>query len=89
VSEVIAANPAAVADVQAGTAKAIGFLTGQVMKRTRGQANPAVVGELLRAALATGAPGADVPAVGGGTIPGTGQGGPADGPSSGAGEGTA
>jgi aspartyl-tRNA(Asn)/glutamyl-tRNA(Gln) amidotransferase subunit B len=51
VAEVIAEQPAAVADVRAGTAKAVGFLTGQVMKKTRGQANPALVAELLRAAL--------------------------------------
>ena len=41
VAEVLAENPAAVADVRAGTDKAIGFLTGQVMKKTRGQANAA------------------------------------------------
>jgi aspartyl-tRNA(Asn)/glutamyl-tRNA(Gln) amidotransferase subunit B len=52
VAEVIEANPAAVADVRAGADKAIGFLTGQVMKQTRGQANAALVGELLREALA-------------------------------------
>jgi aspartyl-tRNA(Asn)/glutamyl-tRNA(Gln) amidotransferase subunit B len=51
VDQVIAAHPAAVADVRAGADKAIGFLVGQVMKRTRGQANAAVVQELLRAAL--------------------------------------
>ena len=51
VAEVIEANPEAVADVRAGTDKAIGFLTGQVMKKTRGQANAALVGELLREAL--------------------------------------
>ncbi len=54
VDAVIAENPSAVADVRAGAGKAVGFLTGQVMKRTRGQANPVVVGELLRAALASG-----------------------------------
>jgi aspartyl-tRNA(Asn)/glutamyl-tRNA(Gln) amidotransferase subunit B len=51
VAEVIAEQPAAVADIRAGTAKAMGFLTGQVMQKTRGQANPALVAELLRAAL--------------------------------------
>ena len=40
-----------VADVKAGKAQAIGFLTGQVMRQTRGQANAAVVGRLLREAL--------------------------------------
>ena len=48
---VIDANPAAVADVRAGKAQAIGFLTGQVMKQTRGQANAATVGALLRELL--------------------------------------
>jgi aspartyl-tRNA(Asn)/glutamyl-tRNA(Gln) amidotransferase subunit B len=48
VSRVLAANPAAVADVAAGKTQALGFLTGQVMKETRGQANAARVGELLR-----------------------------------------
>ena len=37
----LAANPAAVADYRAGKAQAIGFLVGQVMKATRGQANAA------------------------------------------------
>ena len=43
VAEVLAANPAAVADVRAGKDQAIGFLVGQVMKQTRGQANAATV----------------------------------------------
>jgi aspartyl-tRNA(Asn)/glutamyl-tRNA(Gln) amidotransferase subunit B len=51
VDEVIAENPDAVADVRAGTQKAIGFLTGQVMKKTRGQANAGVVKDLLRSTL--------------------------------------
>jgi aspartyl-tRNA(Asn)/glutamyl-tRNA(Gln) amidotransferase subunit B len=54
VDEVIAANPAAVADVRAGKAQAIGFLVGQVMRQTRGQANAAAVQEALRARLAEG-----------------------------------
>jgi aspartyl-tRNA(Asn)/glutamyl-tRNA(Gln) amidotransferase subunit B len=56
VEEVIAANPAAVADYRAGKAQAVGFLVGQVMKSSRGQANAALVGAALRARL--GAPGA-------------------------------
>jgi aspartyl-tRNA(Asn)/glutamyl-tRNA(Gln) amidotransferase subunit B len=51
VDEVLAANPAAVADYRAGKAQAVGFLVGQVMKATRGQANPAVVQQLLRSRL--------------------------------------
>jgi aspartyl-tRNA(Asn)/glutamyl-tRNA(Gln) amidotransferase subunit B len=54
VDEVIAANPGAAADVRTGKAQAIGFLVGQVMRRTRGQANPAAVQEALRARLAEG-----------------------------------
>ncbi|MEO5704103.1 MAG: Asp-tRNA(Asn)/Glu-tRNA(Gln) amidotransferase subunit GatB [Candidatus Limnocylindrales bacterium] len=48
IDEILAANPAAVADVRAGKPQAIGFLVGQVMKATRGQANAAVVGEAIR-----------------------------------------
>ncbi len=51
IDTVIAANPGAVADVRAGKAQALGFLTGQVMKQTRGQANAALVGKLLRERL--------------------------------------
>jgi aspartyl-tRNA(Asn)/glutamyl-tRNA(Gln) amidotransferase subunit B len=52
VARVLAANPAAVADVAAGKTQALGFLTGQVMKETRGQANAARVSELLREMVA-------------------------------------
>jgi aspartyl-tRNA(Asn)/glutamyl-tRNA(Gln) amidotransferase subunit B len=48
VDEVLAANPDAVADVRAGKPQAIGFLVGQVMKATRGQANAAVVQAAIR-----------------------------------------
>jgi aspartyl-tRNA(Asn)/glutamyl-tRNA(Gln) amidotransferase subunit B len=48
VDEILAANPAAVADVRAGKPQAIGFLVGQVMKATRGQANAAVAGAAIR-----------------------------------------
>ena len=54
VDEVIAANPAAVADYRAGKAQAIGFLVGQVMKATGGQANAALVKETVGARLAAG-----------------------------------
>jgi aspartyl-tRNA(Asn)/glutamyl-tRNA(Gln) amidotransferase subunit B len=57
VDAVISANPAAAADVRAGKAQAIGFLVGQVMKQTRGQANAAVVQAALRARLGTGGDG--------------------------------
>ena len=47
VVKVLDANPAAVADFRAGKT-AIGFLTGQVMKETRGQANAAASRSCLR-----------------------------------------
>jgi aspartyl-tRNA(Asn)/glutamyl-tRNA(Gln) amidotransferase subunit B len=47
IDAVIAANPGAVADFRAGKEQALKFLTGQVMKETRGQANAAVVAQLL------------------------------------------
>jgi aspartyl-tRNA(Asn)/glutamyl-tRNA(Gln) amidotransferase subunit B len=49
---VLAANAPAVADYRAGKAQAIGFLVGQVMKATRGQANAALVQAALRDRLA-------------------------------------
>jgi aspartyl-tRNA(Asn)/glutamyl-tRNA(Gln) amidotransferase subunit B len=57
VDAVVAANPAAAADVRAGKAQAIGFLVGAVMKQTRGQANAAVVQAALRERLAIGGAG--------------------------------
>lgn len=49
--EVIAANPGPVADYKAGKTAAVNFLKGQVMKLSKGKANPAVVGELLEKKL--------------------------------------
>ena len=54
IAAVLAANPSAVADVHAGKAQAIGFLTGQVMRETRGQADAATVGVMLRELLGLG-----------------------------------
>jgi aspartyl-tRNA(Asn)/glutamyl-tRNA(Gln) amidotransferase subunit B len=51
VDEVLAANPAAVADYRAGKVQAVGFLVGQVMKATRGQADASVVQTLVRERL--------------------------------------
>ncbi len=51
IAEAIAANPQGVADYKAGKTQAIGFLVGQVMKATRGKANPGVVNALLRERL--------------------------------------
>ena len=47
----ISENPQAVEDFRAGKKRAAGFLTGQVMKATRGRANPGAVNELLRQEL--------------------------------------
>ncbi len=52
VAEVIAANPKQVEDYRAGKEKAFNSLVGQVMKATKGKANPAQVNELLRKQLA-------------------------------------
>ena len=51
VDEVIANNPKPVADYQSGNKKAIGFLVGQVMKLSKGKANPALVNKLLQEKL--------------------------------------
>lgn len=51
VDEVIAANPKAVEDYQAGQQKSFGFLVGQVMAHMKGKANPQVVNELLKKKL--------------------------------------
>lgn len=53
ITEVIANNPKSVADYQSGKEQAIGFLVGQVMKATKGQANPGVVNTMLREMLAS------------------------------------
>ena len=52
VGQVIAANSQAVADYKQGKETALKFLVGQVMKATKGQANPQMVNELLRRMLA-------------------------------------
>lgn len=49
---VIADNPKPVADYQGGNAKSIGFLVGQVMKASKGKANPALVNKMLKEKLA-------------------------------------
>lgn len=50
-AEVIAKNPKSVGDFKAGKEQALGFLVGQVMKATKGQANPGVVNGMLREML--------------------------------------
>lgn len=49
--EAIAAHPRSVADFRAGKTNALNFLKGQVMKMSKGKANPALVGELLERKL--------------------------------------
>ena len=51
VDEVLAANPNVVADYKAGKTNVLGFLTGAVMKASRGKANPALAQELLNEKL--------------------------------------
>ncbi len=53
VDEVLAANPKQLEQYRAGKATVLGFFVGQVMKATRGQANPQAVQELLRRKLAS------------------------------------
>ena len=48
VKQVIANNPQPVEDFKSGNGKAIGFLVGQVMKESKGRANPGVVNQLLQ-----------------------------------------
>ena len=52
VDEVIASNPAQVEQYKSGKTGLLGFFVGNVMKKTGGTANPAVVNEILRKKLA-------------------------------------
>jgi aspartyl-tRNA(Asn)/glutamyl-tRNA(Gln) amidotransferase subunit B len=51
VDEVIAENADAVAKIKDGKEGTLGFLVGQVMKKSRGQANPGIVNDLLRSKI--------------------------------------
>jgi len=51
IAQLVADNPAQVAQFKAGKEKVLGFFVGQVMKATQGKANPQVVNQLLREAL--------------------------------------
>ena len=51
VDEVLAANPAIVAEYRAGKEKAFNSLVGKAMQATRGKANPAQVNAILRKRL--------------------------------------
>ena len=52
VEEALAANPKAVEEFRAGKEKALNALAGQVMKASKGKANPAQVQDILRQKLA-------------------------------------
>ncbi len=51
VNDVLAQNPQSIADYKAGKDKAIGFLVGQVMRVSKGKANPQIINKLLKEAL--------------------------------------
>jgi len=52
ITQVIDANPQAVADFKSGKEAALKFLVGQVMRATKGRANPQVAAEMLKKKLA-------------------------------------
>ncbi|MFH1597379.1 MAG: Asp-tRNA(Asn)/Glu-tRNA(Gln) amidotransferase subunit GatB [Pseudomonadota bacterium] len=49
--EILAAHPKEVADYRAGKTKLLGFFVGQLMKRTKGQANPQLANEIFQKLL--------------------------------------
>jgi len=49
--EILAAHPKEVAEYQAGKTKVLGFFVGQLMRRTKGQANPKLANEIFRKLL--------------------------------------
>jgi aspartyl-tRNA(Asn)/glutamyl-tRNA(Gln) amidotransferase subunit B len=51
VTQVLKDNPKAAEDVKKGEMKAIGFLVGQVMKQSKGQANPSLAQDLIKRQL--------------------------------------
>jgi aspartyl-tRNA(Asn)/glutamyl-tRNA(Gln) amidotransferase subunit B len=51
IRKIFAENPRQVADYRAGKEKLYGHFVGQVMRETRGQANPKILNELLRRML--------------------------------------
>jgi aspartyl-tRNA(Asn)/glutamyl-tRNA(Gln) amidotransferase subunit B len=52
--EIIAAHPREVANYKAGKTKVMGFFVGQLMKKTRGQANPQLANEIFQRLLGEG-----------------------------------
>ncbi len=51
IKQIIANNPAQLADYKAGKVKLLGFFVGQAMKETKGQANPQVLNDLVKKLL--------------------------------------
>ena len=51
ISEIIDNNPKSVEDFASGKSQAAGFLMGQIMKASKGQANPKIAKQLLDAQL--------------------------------------
>ena len=51
IQRIIDENPKAVAELQAGKEKAMGFFVGQAMRASKGSANPAVIHKLVREML--------------------------------------
>ena len=51
IDDVIAANPGQVEQFRAGKEKVLGFFVGQIMKQSKGKANPGQVNQMLRAKL--------------------------------------
>ena len=52
INEVIDENLHVIDDIKAGKDRALGFLVGQVMKKSAGKVNPALANELMRAEIA-------------------------------------
>ena len=52
IAQIIEDNPKSIEDIGSGNQKAYGFLTGQVMKATKGQANPQVANKIIRELVA-------------------------------------
>ena len=52
VNEVMDSNPQAIEDFRNGKSRAVGFIVGQVMKKSRGQANPGMVSRMVNEELA-------------------------------------
>lgn len=48
INEVLKDNPQAIATYKSGRDNILGFLVGQVMKKSKGKANPAITSKLLK-----------------------------------------